>query len=391
MHGQRKKPCEETSTTKPQIHEATDAEETEEFSLIGDADVYALQFNKRVPETRLSKRVHITAADKKKVNKALISLPVPRTLKLFIYNTRPFILEFTSPVKEFCERYSASQLFNIILEASRLHSRSAPAVLQRTSLSGTTLNTVAHQQRFAALPSLPPDLSQNFQRSQISNDITSPVIHQPHHNNIEPELLEKVYNWLDHVNTPIASEAESSNLVSDSVNIPIATDPGFSNFVPGFVISEDVWDLIEQTARQRKSRLRQMPNKMLTETNNTSLRGSNNTRPSGSFLRLGENHTRKTTNSIEDHPGTSFRRPKSMPSGSQLPPCWNDEMDEFICHMEAQCEFSIRSIVRALKQRFAVLREVSASCFPLKLWWLLLTLHLACDSGRGHPTSHRHP
>lgn len=307
-----------------------------------------------MPGTSLSKRVHITAADKKKVNKASISLPVPRTLKLFTYNTRPFILESCIPIQEFRERYPPSLLFDIILEARRLHSHSAPAVHQRDSLGGTTLFSVTRQQRIAAHSNLPPNLSQDLQHGRVANDTASPVILQPHHNNIEPELLVRVYRWLDHVEIP----TPVPRLVNTQT---AATEGNLPNFNSGFVLSEEVWDLIERSARQRKSRLRQMPNKMLTEINNISVRGSNNTRPSGSFRRPGENHTRTTTNSIEDHPRTSVRRPKSMPSGSQLPPCWNEEMDGFICHMDAQCVYSVQSIVKALKQKFSVLREVSAS------------------------------
>ena len=106
---------------------------------------------------------------------------------------------------------------------------------------------------------------------------------------------------------------------------------------------------------------------MPSESGDTSIRGSNNTRSSGTFLRHAESHARTIINSIKDYPGTLARRPKSMPSGSQLPSCWNDEMDEFICHMEAQCEFTIKVIARALKQRFAELREVSTSTLPFQL------------------------
>ena len=351
MRWQRKKPREELNDIKPKFHEATDAEETEEFSLL--ADVFAPQFLKRVQGNSgcIGKRVHLTAADKKKVNKASIGLPIPRTLKLFIFNTRPFILEFTLPLEEFCKRYPGhlshvrfNPEFKSILPTRHSHSHSAPAVQQRISLSGDTLYSRDDQQIFAALPDLPPSPSEDPQNRQISSD----------------------------VDVPVPAEPEPSNLVSD------------------LVIDEDVWDLIERSARQRKSRLRQLPNTMSIETNNTSIRGSNNTRLSVSYPRPGESsHT--STNPIKDQPGTSARRPKSMPSGSQLPPCWNDEMDEFICHMEAQCEFSTRSMVRALKQRFAGLREVGALFFSFELWRFMLTLLLACDSGRGNSTSHRHP
>ena len=308
-----------------------------------------------MPGTRLSQRVHVTAADKKKINKISISFPIPRTLKLSTINTRPFILESCIPVQEFRERYPPSLLFDIILGARRFQSHSAPAFHQRNSLGGTTLYSVTRQQRIAAHSNLPPNLSQNLQHGQVANDTASPAIFHPHHNNIEPELLVRVYDWLDHVEVPTATEAESSSLVPRSVNTQTA------NFNSGFVPREDVWDLIERSTRQRKSHLRQMPNTMLTETNNITVRGSNNTRPSGSFRRPGENHTRMTSNAVEDHPRTSVRRPKSMPSGSQLPACWNEDMDGFICHMDAQCVYSIQAIVKALKQKFSALREVGAS------------------------------
>lgn len=316
--------------------------------------------------------MHLTAADKKQINKASIGLPVPRTLKLFIFNTRPFILQFTLPLEEFRKRYPGhlshvrfSPEFPKILPIGRSRSHSAPAVQQRISLSGTTLHSRDDQQIFAALPDLPPSPSEDPQNHQISNDVASPVNLSPRLNNIEPEL----HACLDHFDVPVPAEPESSNLVSD------------------LVIDEDVLDLIERSARQRKSRPRQLPDTM--STNNNSIRGSNNTRLSVSYPRPGESsHT--TTNPIKDQPGTSARRPKSMPSGSQLPSCWNDEMDEFICHMEAQCEFSTRSMVRALKQRFAHLREVGAPFLSFELWWFMLTLLLACDPGRGNSTSHRH-
>lgn len=372
MHRQRKKPHEELSKTKPKFHETTYAEETEEFSLL--ADVFAPPFNKRVPgnDARLGKRVHLTPADKKKVNKASISLPVPRTLKLHTYNTRPFILEHTISLEEFREKYSAYQLFNIIVEARRSNFHSAPAVRPRTSLGGFTLCSIIDQQTSAAPQNLAAVPSEDLHNRETPDNTALPVTLDTRLNKVKPELLVKVHTWLEHVNAPIVAEPESSNLVSESV------------------IDQGNWELIERSCRQRKSRLRQMPSTMSTETNNISIRGSNNTRPSGSYLRPAESNTHTTTNAIQDRPGTTARQPKNMPSGSQLPSCWNDEMDEFICHMEAQCEFSTRSIVRALKQRFAVLKEVSASFFIFELWWHMLTLQLACHPGRGYPASHRH-
>ncbi|KAF6219772.1 hypothetical protein HO133_003597 [Letharia lupina] len=348
-NGKREKHCEELSKTKPKFHEATDIEENEEFSWPGAlADVFAPQHNKRVAENTasLGKRVPLTAADKKKIDKESIGLPIPRTLKLFTYNCRPFILEDTIPLEEYRERYP-DQLVQIridigsgpVFETRRSQLYSAPAVQQRTSLSGTTLHSTTKQQTFAALQELAPRPSEDFQTRQISNNTASPVILHSHQNNIKPELLLKIYTWLDHVSISIAAEPESLDSVSD------------------LVIDEEVWELIERSARQRKSRLRQIPNTMSTEISNTSVRGSNNNRPSGSYRRPGEGNTHTATNLIKDHPGTSAREPKNMPSGSQLPSCWNDDMDEFICHMEAQCEFSTKSIVKALKHRFAGLRE----------------------------------
>lgn len=350
MHRQCKKSREELSNTKSKLHEATDAEENEEFSLL--ADVFAPQFDKRVPgnDACLGKRVHLTAADKKKVNKASIGLPVQRTLKLHTYNTRPFILEHTIPLEEFREKYSAGQLFNTVLEARRSNFHSALAIQHSTSLGGFTLCSIIDQQTSAAPQDLAKFPAKGLRNRATPDDTATPVTLDSHLNNVKPELRVKIHTWLDHIKPSIAAAPRSPKLASDLVN------------------DQEVWELIERSCRQRKSHLRQMPRTMSTETNNTSIRGSNNTRPSGSYLRPAESTTHTTTNTVQDHPGTTARKPKNMPSGSQLPLCWNDEMDEFICHMEAQCEFSTRSIVRALKQRFSVLREVSAPIFTLELW-----------------------
>lgn len=322
----------------PILHEATEAEETEEFSLL--ADVFAPHFDKRVP----GKRVHLTSAHKKKVNKASIGLPDPRTLKLFTYNNRPFILKHPSPLEEFREKYSR-QLINTginpeldtIFEDRQLEIHSAPAV------------SIPDQKTFAALPDLAPGPSEYLQNHQTSKDLASSVTVDSRPNNVKPEILVRVNSWLDQINVPTGAESESPNPFSDLVD------------------DEEVWDLIERIVRQRKSPLRQMPNTMLTETTNTSVRGSDGSRPSVNYPRPSESNSRTVTNTIKDYPGPSARRPKNMPSGSQLPSCWNDEMDEFICHMEAQCEFSTKSIVRALKHRFAQLREVSPRFFSTKL------------------------
>ena len=319
---------------------------------------------------RLGKRVHLTPANKKKVKKASIGLPITRTLKLFTYNCRPFILEDTIPLQQFHERY-LDQLIDISI-SRRSYTHSALAVQQHTSLSGTTLYPRTDQQTFVTLQDLAPGPSKDLQTRQISDDIASPVTLKSHLNNIKPEVLVKVCTWLDHVNVAIAAEPESP----DSL--------------PDLDIDEDVWELIERSVRQRKSHLRQVPNTMSSATYNASVRGSNSSRPSESYPRPGENKIRTVTDQIKDRPGTSARRPKNMPSGSQLPSCWNDEMDEFICHMEAQCEFNTKSIVRALKNRFTDLKEASPSFFSPKAVVVILRLYLACDPGRGHPASHRH-
>ena len=238
---------------------------------------------------------------------------------------------------------------NTVPEARRARLPSAPAVQQRTSLGGTTLHSIADQAAVAAPQNLVPGPSENHQNHLASSNTAPQVSFNSRLSNQKPRLRVKVCTWLEDISTPIAAEWESSNL---------ATQLNFSNFVSNLDINEDVWDLIERDCRQRKSRLRQMPNMMSTETNNNSISGGDNARSSGSYPRPSESHTRTTMNIIKDRPGTSARRPKSMPSGSQLPSCWNDEMDEFTCHMEAQGGFSTKSIVKALKQRFAELREV---------------------------------
>ena len=353
----RKKPGQELSKTGPKFHEATQAEEDEEFTLV--ADVFAPQHNKRLPRgtAQLGKRVNLTAADKKKVDKASIGLPIPRTLKFFTYNCNPFILESCIPLEDIRTRNLGQLInnrinpgFNTRSEARPAHLNSSPGIQQRTSLGGTTLCSIAGQEHSAAPRDLVPGPPEDLQNAQISNNTTSPVISTSHLNNIKPELVVKVYTWLENVSTPVI------------------TDLGFPNFVSSLGIKEEVWSLIERSVRERKSRLRPMPNMMSTESNNNSVRGSNNPRLSGSYSCPSESRIHTNVSTIKDHPGTSARRPKSMPSGSQLPSCWNDEMDGFICHMEAQCEFSIKSIVRALKQRFAELREVSTALFSLQSW-----------------------
>lgn len=414
------------SETRPTFHEATEAEENEEFTFQVFCDVFAPQHNKRVPEGTaiLSKRVPLTTADKKKVNKASISLPVARTFKLFTYNCNPFILENCVPVEELRKKLISRQITNLsrpgnahLIEEPPPDSHSAPAVQQRTSLGGATLYSINDRRTFAARPELQPSDSVSSQNRQNSEIVACSVAsHLRLRSNVRPELLVKIYSWLDHVehhvetpievdlgsansvsgpviDTPIAAEPESPNLIPDPViHTPAAAEPEAPNLIPDpvndtptaaepeapnldsdLVLDEEVWDLIERDARRRKSRLRQIPNTMSTENHKTSIRGSSNSRPSGSYLRPDESNTRTSTDPIKNHPGTSARRPKSMPSGSQLPPCWNDEMDELICHMEAQCEFNTKSIVRALKQKFAELREVRA-------WFLVLAVAVYADN-----------
>lgn len=55
------------------------------------------------------------------------------------------------------------------------------------------------------------------------------------------------------------------------------------------------------------------------------------------------------------------RLPKSLPSGSQLPSCWNEAMDRAVCHMEAQNEVYASAMVRLLKRRFPELDGVSGN------------------------------
>ena len=470
-----------TKPKPPKLHEATEAEENEEFAFQVLPDIYAPQHNKRLPRGTapcLGERVPLTAADKKKVNKASIGLPVARTFKLFAGNCAPFILERCVPVEEALSHPPTYVPHRSLLNTRSPHDRLAPRVQQqRNSLGGTTLFSATDQQENLAIPPPPLDLLRSLQNRQVFNVVSSPLIPYVRRSTLQPSQIVRIYTWLDHVevdvDTPTAAEAESSNLVSDSnideevlnldhvtnvekpitaepessnlvsdpaiheevlvldhVDTPIAAEPEYPNLVsesgideaawaldlvdtpiaaerdspnivsdsvideealaldhvatpiaaeqesPNLVSEsaideegwelvdeEELWEFIEQSCRQRKSRLRQIPNTMSTEINNT-VHGTKNSRPSGSYLRASEGNTRTTTNTIKDHPGTLARRPKSMPSGSQLPPCWKDEMDAFICHMEAQCEFNPKSIVKALKQRFAELREVSAS-YPI--------------------------
>ena len=393
------------------MHKATYEEETEYLTYPGPADIFGPQHLERSEEKRArpSKRVALTAADKKKVNKKSIGLPVDRTLKQFAGNCSPFLIDFYCiPVDEYRERYP-DQLkiidwkFGVgpIFEIPRSHLASFRAHQRRTSLSGTTLHSIAQQQSIQALPGLPPSTCEDLQNRQTSNNIASPVIVELGLSSIPPDCLKNLNTWVDRASIPAAADSEfhSGLVVNEDVWEFIDED---------LVIDEDVWvlversarqrkscrrqiepkpvshdddhdddhddhdghdghdddhhddwDLIERIARQQKSHRRQLPDTMSTEMKDTPLRGSNSTRPSGSLLRPSESNARTTTNLIKDRPGTSARRPKNMPSGSQLPACWNDEMDELICHMEAQCQYSTRAIVRALKQRFGDLKDVS--------------------------------
>ena len=73
---------------------------------------------------------------------------------------------------------------------------------------------------------------------------------------------------------------------------------------------------------------------------------------------------RQTHQSISDSTdpktsGENRRVPKKLPSGSQLPSCWNESMDRAICHMDAQDEVAPKAMVRLLKKRFPELESVS--------------------------------
>ena len=388
------------------MHKATYEEETEYLTYPGPADIFAPQHLERSEEKRArpSRRVALTAADKKKINKESIGLPVDRTLKQFAGNCSPFLIEFYCiPVDEYRERYP-DQLkivdwkFGVgpIFEIPRSHLSSFRAHQQRTSLSGTTLHSIAELQSIQALPDLPPNTFEDLQNRQTSNNIHSPVIVESGPSNIPPDCLENLNTWVDNASIPAAADSEfhSGLVVNEDVWEFIDEDLIINEDVwvliersarqrkscrrqiePGPVSDDDNnddddqdhhedhdhddWELIERIARQRKSHRRQLPDTMSTEMKDTPVRGSNSTRPSGSLLRPSESNARTTINLIKDRPGTSARRPKNMPSGSQLPACWNDEMDEMICHMEAQCQYSTRAIVKALKQRFGDLRDVS--------------------------------
>ena len=332
-----------------------------------EANTFAPQHNKRVPrDTALvTKRVPLTAADKKKVSKNSIGLPIPGTLKLASGNGYPFILENCVPREEAIRRNLGELINNrndsgltTVSETRRPRLPTTPlplasAVQQRTSLGGTTLCSIAEQETFAT-PQESVQVTSDH-RGDHPAPVNTPlqIRVSSHSSYLRPELALRIYSWLEDISTPIADEPDSSSL---------ATQLQYSDYLTDIEVDEDVWELIDRDCRQRKSRSRQVLNTMSIEANDNSVRGSNNTRPSGSYSnsRSGESHTHTTANTIKDYPGTSARRPKSMPSGSQLPSCWNDEMDQFICHMEAQGEFSTRTIIKALKQRFAELREVSA-------------------------------
>ena len=324
------------------------------------ADTFAPQHNQRVPRgtALVAKRVPLTAADKKKVNKASVGLPILRTLKLASGNCFPFILKDCIPLgdirgvvlRDIINNRNDSGL-TTVSEARRPRLPSTSGPQQRDSLGGTTLYSVAEQANVAAPQEQVQGPSENFQDHPTSANAPLQIRVSPHSSNTRPELAVNVNGGLGDISTPIASESQSPILT---------TQLEYSDFISNLDLDEETWDFIERGCRQRKSRLRQIPINMSIETNDNSIRGSNNTRPSGSHSRSGDSHTRTTANAIKDHPGTSARRPKNMPSGSQLPSCWNDDMDQFICHMEAQGEFSVKTIIKASKQRFPELKQVGA-------------------------------
>ena len=350
------------SNTAPKPREATDVEKSEEFTF--EANTFAPQHNKRVPRgtALVTKRVPLTAADKKKVNKSSIGLPILGTLKLASGNGYPFTLKNCVPREAICR----SELINnrndsgltTVSEARRPRLSLTPlplasAVQQRISLGGTTLCSIADQATAAAPQESVRVTLEHRGDHPTPVDTVLQIRVRSHSSYLIPEVALRINTWLEDSSTPTATEPDSSSL---------ATQLQYSEYLTDIEVDEDVWELIERDCRQRKSLSRQMPNTMSIEANDNSVRGSNITRPSASYSnsRSGDSHTHPTANAIKDYPGTSARRPKTMPSGSQLPSCWNDDMDQFICHMEAQCEFSIRTIIKALKQRFAELREVSA-------------------------------
>ena len=55
------------------------------------------------------------------------------------------------------------------------------------------------------------------------------------------------------------------------------------------------------------------------------------------------------------------RTPKRLPSGSQLPPQWNEGMDRAICYMYAQNEVDLPTLLKLLRRRFPELAMVSDS------------------------------
>lgn len=50
-----------------------------------------------------------------------------------------------------------------------------------------------------------------------------------------------------------------------------------------------------------------------------------------------------------------------MPSGIQLPSCWNIEMDAFICNCDAVGDCTLRTMIKGLKRRFKELETVLLS------------------------------
>ena len=50
-----------------------------------------------------------------------------------------------------------------------------------------------------------------------------------------------------------------------------------------------------------------------------------------------------------------------MPSGIQLPSCWNAKMDAFICNCDAIGDCNLRTIIKGLKRRFQELETVLLS------------------------------
>ena len=89
--------------------------------------------------------------------------------------------------------------------------------------------------------------------------------------------------------------------------------------------------------------------------------------------------------SVEES-GEVRRAPKTLPSGSQLPACWNEAMDRAICHMEAQNEVDPVTMTRLLKRRFPELEGVRELSYLLQQD----LQYLIDDTANNCPARHPH-